>query len=587
MTEGQPYEDSHPHETPEQPNDNAPDGEWADRRLRAVLAVTDVALVGLPLDDLLPALLDRLRDALQVDNAVILLLDERGETLRVRAARGLEEEVAPSVRAPLGKGFAGRVASGRKPWVVNDITSIQVANPFLQKRLRSVVGVPLSVDGRVIGVLHVGMATPYHFGEDDVAVLELVAERAARAIETTRLRETERRLQGEVIENERHFRATFEQAAVGMAEVGLDGRWLRVNDRLCQIVGYARDELLARTFQDITHPADLTSDLALLRQLLDGEVPTYTMEKRCLRGNGSLIWVNLTVSLVRDAAGSPLYFITVVEDISARKAAEQALRDLNVTLERRVALRTAQLQGAYDELEAFAYSVSHDLRAPLRAMEGFAQALDEDYAEALDETARMYTERIVTAAARMDQLIQDLLAYSRLTREEVTPRAVDLDVIVAEALESLARDIQRRDARVTVERPLPRVMGNRVMLRQVISNLVGNAITYVAPDRAPRVRIYATTHPPGKSAASGDRPTVRLWVEDNGIGIAPEHQERIFRVFERLHSVEEYPGTGIGLAIVRKGAERMGGSAGVQSAPGSGSRFWIELPRALARPANE
>lgn len=247
--------------------------------------------------------------------------------------------------------------------------------------------------------------------------------------------------------------------------------------------------------------------------------------------------------------------------------AEQVARSQS-RLEAQVQDRTAALQESLRELEAFSYTVSHDLRAPLRAMQGFAQALLEDYGATLDDTGRDYANRVVEASRRMDDLIQDLLAYSRLSREQLSLAPVDLDTVVAEVVNGLSDEMGRTGGRVEVASPLGRVVGNGRILHQVLANLVGNALKFVPTGTAPGVRISTEQR-------NGRR---RLWVEDNGIGIDPEHRERIFRVFERLHGGETYPGTGIGLAIVRRGAERMRGEVGVESTPGRGSRFWIELP---------
>jgi signal transduction histidine kinase len=256
--------------------------------------------------------------------------------------------------------------------------------------------------------------------------------------------------------------------------------------------------------------------------------------------------------------------------LQALEKAEAEVRLLAESLEQRVVLRTAQLEETNQALQAFAYSVSHDLRAPLRAMQGFSEALLDDYGDRLDETGRDYARRVVAAAERMDRLISDLLSYSRVSRTEMTPQNVPLDTAVGEARQGLETALRERGGAIRVDGPLPPVKAHRPTLVQVIANLLGNALTFTAPGVAPRVRVWAEPR-------NGQ---VRLWVEDNGIGIAPEHHERIFRVFERLHGIESYAGTGVGLAIVRKGVERMGGQVGVESAPGAGSRFWIELPRA-------
>jgi signal transduction histidine kinase len=222
------------------------------------------------------------------------------------------------------------------------------------------------------------------------------------------------------------------------------------------------------------------------------------------------------------------------------------------------------------ELDDFAYSVSHDLRAPLRAMHGHATALLEDYAKEIDEQARRYAERVVVASERMDTLIQDLLVYSRLTRAEITPQPVDLNYVVADASAQVDSALKDSGAELIVERPLPTVTGHRATITQALTNLLSNAVKFVTPGVKPRVHVWAEER----------NGCARLWVEDNGIGIAPEHRDRVFQIFERLHSVTTYSGTGLGLAIVRKSLERMGGRAGVESEPGRGSRFWIELPKA-------
>jgi signal transduction histidine kinase len=250
------------------------------------------------------------------------------------------------------------------------------------------------------------------------------------------------------------------------------------------------------------------------------------------------------------------------------RSAEREVRALAGDLERRVEERTAQLEDANRALEAFSYSVSHDLRAPLRGMQGFSQALLEDYGDRLDETGQDYARRILAAAGRMEVLIEDLLTYGRLSRVEIDPQQVALSPALREAQAQIEEAIARRGARIRVDEPLPAVRAHRPTLVQVLANLLSNAVKFVPEDRVPEVRVWAEN--------GGGR--IFLYVEDNGIGVAPEHQSRIFDVFERLHGRETYPGTGIGLAIVRRGVERMGGHAGVASEPGRGSRFWIDLP---------
>lgn len=278
--------------------------------------------------------------------------------------------------------------------------------------------------------------------------------------------------------------------------------------------------------------------------------------------------------------------------IQQSRLREQLMR-YTTELEQRVAERTAALLDAVDGLEAFSYSASHDLRAPLRSMQGLSQALLEDYRNQLDATARLYIQEIAASARQADQLVTDLLDYGRLSRADMAMQEINLTEVVAAVLSQLEDELRSQQATVTVNDPLPDVIGHRPTLIQAILNLMTNAIKFVPGDRLPQVQIWAelTAQPPDRPEDQPadqfkDQPDllnwVRLWIVDNGIGIAPEHQEQIFQSFERLHTTEEYPGTGVGLAIVRKGVERMGGTVGVVSEPGQGSQFWIKLKKASA-----
>jgi hypothetical protein len=279
----------------------------------------------------------------------------------------------------------------------------------------------------------------------------------------------------------------------------------------------------------------------------------------------------------------------------ALRESEDRLRRYTVELEQRVAERTSNLAQSIQSLEGVLYHVAHDLRAPLRGMASFTNILLEEYSPSLDERGRDYARRIASAAQRMDRLVQDLLAYGRLTHTAVPVSNISLENEVNAALDQFSGEIEVTGAKIEVCRPLPAVRANAAVLNQILSNLLSNALKFVTPQTIPRLRISAeetTTRIENQISRANGTPSldvklsaldgkfVRLWIEDNGIGIQPEYHERIFRMFERLHGADSYPGTGIGLAIVRKGVERMGGRVGVESAPGTGSRFWVELPAA-------
>jgi PAS domain S-box-containing protein len=257
-------------------------------------------------------------------------------------------------------------------------------------------------------------------------------------------------------------------------------------------------------------------------------------------------------------------------ELQLREKVEAELMKLNAQLENRIAERTAALQESHSQLESFCYSVSHDLRAPLRSMQGFSHALIEDHADKLNSEGQDFAQRILSAAEHMDGLLADVLAYSRLSRQELKPEPVRVDEVLEDARMQLHEQIRKRGAEVQVSACERKVLANRSVLELMIVNLLDNALKFVTADRLPKVVVSCERR--------GEMQ--RIWVRDNGIGIPAEHRQKIFRIFERLHGVEAYPGTGIGLALVQKAAERMNGAVGVESAPGEGSSFWIELPAA-------
>jgi signal transduction histidine kinase len=263
--------------------------------------------------------------------------------------------------------------------------------------------------------------------------------------------------------------------------------------------------------------------------------------------------------------------------------------------------RVTALTEVNRELETFNYSISHDLRAPLRSMSGFAQALMDGEASKLGTQGADYVRRIANSARRMDALLQDLLEYSRVARVDMPLATVNVDSVVGEIISLREREIQELKARIEVKAPLGAISAHLPTIQQILSNLIDNGLKFVAKDRTPHLRVWteevANNHdlpavkrengtPTELAVAAGQR-LVRIWVEDNGIGIEKEFYEKIFGLFERLHPSHAFPGTGLGLAIVRKGVERMGGRVGVESQPESGSRFWVELPAGTAENKGE
>jgi PAS domain S-box-containing protein len=343
---------------------------------------------------------------------------------------------------------------------------------------------------------------------------------------------------------------------------GMDGRIRYWNQGAAELYGWTSAEAVGRVSHELLKtrfPAPLTGIEAELERTgqWTGELIHRTKDERRV--------TVLTRWVVDDAR--PSFVLETNTDITNRKETEEALRELTATLEERVAQRTAALEESNSALAAFGYSVSHDLRAPLRTMQGFAKALLEDYSPALDEEGREYAMRIARGAERMDLLIQDLLAYSRLSLGDVALEPVQLDQVMTEALRLCESALKATGAGVTIPPNLPCVLGHKATLVQVFGNLFSNALKFVSPGVTPRLEVWAERRE--------DR--MRVSVRDNGIGIDSAHHGRIFSVFERLHGSETYPGTGIGLAIVKKGIERVGGRVGLESDPGHGSTFWVEL----------
>jgi PAS domain S-box-containing protein len=379
-------------------------------------------------------------------------------------------------------------------------------------------------------------------------------------------------------ESERQLRETEERFAllVRLAEeyaiiiMGSDGRITTWNPGAQRIFGYADAEVVGRDGAIFFTKEDRAAGI-LEKQLHKAKTEGQVLDERWqVRKDGSQFWASGSMVCLRAEDGTVRGFAKILRDITERKRTEESIKELNQELESRVQKRTAALQESKEQMEAFSYTVAHDLRAPLRAMQGFAHALMDDYQPRLDQPAVDYLRRIMSSAERMDALIQDLLEYSRLSGSDLTFRAVPVEEAVQNALDRCREEIQRAGAEVRVQLEHTAVKAHPATLENALSNLLANAVKFTKPNEKPLLSVRAMEQ--------GE--TVQISVQDNGIGIAPEHHGRIFRVFERLHAEHAYPGTGIGLAIVKKGVERMGGRVGLNSEPGEGSLFWIELPKA-------
>ncbi|HEY5909202.1 MAG TPA: HAMP domain-containing sensor histidine kinase, partial [Verrucomicrobiae bacterium] len=324
------------------------------------------------------------------------------------------------------------------------------------------------------------------------------------------------------------------------------------------------EEILTRL-----HPDDVPPVRVAIEAALNPVDPKpFFAEFRILRDDRSVRWVEARGIATFEGKGDdrrPTSLVGTVQDITERK-------QFQAELERLVAERTAKLQELVTELEHFSYTITHDMRAPLRAMQGFADLMSETCGSCSEQEPKGFLRRIRTSASRMDSLITDALNYSRTVRQELTLLPVDAGALLRGMLDSYP-ELQPSKARVEIKGDIPLVMGNEAGLTQCFSNLLNNAVKFVKPGNSPQIRIWGETR--GQ--------WVRIWIEDDGIGIPQSMNPRIFDMFSRGH--QSYEGTGIGLALVRKVMDRMGGKVGVESQEGRGSRFWLDLKSGDTRAA--
>jgi PAS domain S-box-containing protein len=390
----------------------------------------------------------------------------------------------------------------------------------------------------------------------------------------TDLRQAEEALR----QSEKRFRGTFENAAVGIVHTDPTGRFLRVNEKFCSIVGYLREVLLEKSYQDITHPDDLDASMRPFIALILGESPVFGLEKRYIRQDGSPVWVEMFASLQRDAAGKPAYAIVMVQDISDRKRLDAELRRAKETAE--------AANRAKDE---FLANVSHEIRTPMNAILGMTElALDTQ----LTEDQRQCLRTVKSAADNLLGIINDLLDFAKIEagKMELNPASFSLRCAVGDTLRALAVRAHKKELELIyhVEADVPDdLVGDCGRLRQVLLNLVGNAIKFT--DRGEVVVRVQTDGPP--PAPGAGEVGLQFTVRDTGIGIPPDQQERIFQAFEQedTSTTRKYGGTGLGLTIAARLVTLMGGKITVDSEPGRGSTFtftarFVRQPNGAARP---
>ena len=346
----------------------------------------------------------------------------------------------------------------------------------------------------------------------------------------------------------------------------LDGRITSWNRGAERMFGYRAEEAIGQHITLIIPKERMEEETRIVEGLRRGEHINHFETVRRTR-DGRLLEVSLSISPIKNAEGEIVGASKIARDMTERNRAQAELKRYSEELEAKVTERTS-------ELEAFSYSISHDLRAPLRAMNGFAELLQQEYASKLEPEGQEYLQRIRTSATRLSELIQSILNYSRVSRAHLVLGPVELDTLVPRVLDEYL-NVDRAQSDIQVQRPLAAVTASEPLLTQCVANLVSNALKFVRPGRRPNVRVWTE---------SADK-TVKLFIQDNGVGVAPENQRRIFDLFARAH--QNYAGSGIGLAIVQRAVVRMHGAVGLESQPGSGSTFWIQLPKAGAEAVQE
>jgi PAS domain S-box-containing protein len=357
----------------------------------------------------------------------------------------------------------------------------------------------------------------------------------------------------------------FDNAPIGFHCLGPDGIILQANRADWEMLGYSEAEYVGHPVLDFHIEPDRMAEK--LRALARGEsLSGFEASLHCKDGSIRHVLIDASPSMCE---GSLVYIRVVTREFGGYEDAAEQLRRYQANLEELLEERTREYQQFKAELESFSYAVAHDLRAPLRAIQGFSDALMEDYGPQLDPAGREYAERIAAGARRMERLIQDILSYTQISHREVHLASIRLEPAVKDAWLEITSQGDASDSDLLIPCALPAVLTNHGLLVKALTQLLSNAVKFVAPGTRACVRVYAE---PADEM-------VRLWIEDNGIGIAPEFHRRIFGVFERLHGIEQYPGTGIGLAIARRAVERIGGRMGVESSVNAGSKFWMELPR--------
>lgn len=515
--------------------------------------------------------------------AWITLIDPVSRLPVIAGSAGLSAEIVQDLQTIMQSGrspaqsLTGVLGSGVR-YVVEDV----LTDPRMTfwrasaERLgyRSTATFALKVQGKVCGACSLCAAAPGFFDEEQVRLLEEMADDISFAIEVAENAQQRQQALQELRNSEERYRNLITHGPDAIM-VNLDERIVLANEACARLFGAASTaELIGKSPFDLFAPeyhAIVRERIGFMRQHNEA---VATLEEQIVRLDGERGDVEVRAAPFR--FGDSVAIHVILHDITVRKRRQAELLRLNAELEERVAQRTAELQLRNRELETFTYSVSHDLKAPLRGIDGYSRLLEEDYSAQLDAEGRRFLSTIRRATQQMNQLIEDLLAYSRLERRTLQPVAVDPAELVHSLLAERGDEIAQRGVEVRLDLPAIQLNVDPEGLALALRNLLDNALKFTRTVAAPVIEIGSSVE--DGSAAGSATGIYRLWVRDNGIGFDMKYSQRIFDIFQRLHRSEEYSGTGVGLAIVHKAIERMGGRSWANSEPGIATTFYLEVP---------
>jgi PAS domain S-box-containing protein len=472
-----------------------------------------------------------------------------------------------------GRGPSGTAIRSGKSSSIQDFSIDPKAVPWreaaLQRGYRSSIAMPLKDEStNTFGALTIYSSEPNAFTPEEMRLLEELAGDLAFGIMVLRDRIERKRAEESLrLMNERYSLAT-RAGRLGVWDWNLQKNELVWDDRMYELYGVKREDFAGayEAWLQGVHPDDRAPSDEISKQAQRGE-REYDTEFRVVWPDGSVHYLKAYGQFLRDAEGKPLRMTGVNFDITGLKEAEHKVNELNRDLERRVNERTAQLEAANKELEAFSYSVSHDLRTPLRAIDGYSHILLEDYSDKLDDEGKRLLNVVRDNTSRMGQLIDDILKFSRAGRLEINFSRIDMEHLAHSVFEELQPSVAGGKLQLEIEH-LPPATGDSAMMRQVFVNLLSNAIKFSRTAETPKVLVGATVK---------DSETV-YYVKDNGVGFDMQYAAKLFGVFQRLHSVSEFEGTGIGLAIVKRIVTRHGGRVWAEGKVNDGATFYFSIP---------